>query len=331
VIEWIVIGGIAAALGRGLLKGHKEPAAPLMLPKPTPLSTRANSAEQERQFTAWLAMIEAQVDRTRWIPSGAVDRLAAKHPPPPQAFDLVGFSRRLSAEKAGRPDPYGLRAKLDAHNASFLSRQQLELKAFFDKVEKSPLTDEQVHACICMDDHVLVVAAAGSGKTSTMVAKAGYVLRQGLATPDQILLLAFNRAAADELGERLKERLADFPGIEKVTANTFDGFGLSVIGEVTGKKPPVAKWVSDRKDIDEVIDIAQALGASDPAFKQDWDLFRTVYARDVGSVGERADPEDFDGKRQEQRRAADLQLALLQRRQLRLRARLRTRHGQPAA
>lgn len=297
MIEWIVIGGIAAALGRGLLKGDKEPAAPLMLPKPSPLLTGVNTAEQERRFDAWLAMVEAEVDRTGWIPSGTADRLAVKHPPPARGFDLMGLSRRLAAEKAGRPDPHGLRAKFDAHNTSFRDRQKLELRAFFDTIEKSPLTDEQVDACICMDDNVLVVAAAGSGKTSTMVAKAGYVLRQGLATPDQILLLAFNRDAAAELGERIRERLADFPGIEEVTTKTFDGFGLSVIGEATGQKPRLAQWVSDREDVAEVADIAQALGILDPAFKQDWDLFRTVYARDVGAAGESADPEDFDGRK----------------------------------
>jgi len=296
VLEWIVIGGIAAALGRGLLGGDKQPTASLTPPRANPLSG-INPVEQERKFTAWLTMVEAAVDRTRWIPSGTADRLAKRHPPPPEPFDLVRFSRRLAAEKAGRPDPYGLRAKFAAHNDAFLEQQKVELKAFFDTVEKSPLTDEQVEACICMDDNVLVVAAAGSGKTSTMVAKVGYVLRQRLATPDQILLLAFNREAAAELGERIRERLADFPGIEDVTTKTFDGFGLSVIGEATGQKPRLAHWVSDREDVAEIADIAHCLGASDPSFKHDWDLFRTVYARDVGAAGERADPEDFDGRK----------------------------------
>lgn len=297
MIEWIVIGGIAAALGQGLLKGGKDSKTSWPPPPLNPLPAGSNTAEDERRLAAWHALVETGVDRTRWIPSGTADRLAVKHPPPSLGFDASRLARSLTAQIAGRPDPHGLRAKFDAHNETFLKQQRVELKTFFDTVEKSPLTEEQVHACICMDDNVLVVAAAGSGKTSTMVAKAGYVLRQQLATPDQILLLAFNRDAAEELGERIREQLADFPGIEKVTAKTFDGFGLSVIGEATGEKPRLAQWVSDREDIAEVIDIAQSLGALDAAFQQDWDLFRTVYARDVGNAGERADPEDFDGGR----------------------------------
>lgn len=56
---------------------------------------------------------------------------------------------------------------------------------------------------LCLDNRVLLVAAAGSGKTSTMVAKAGHVLRRGYVAPDRMLLLAFNNDAASELRERL--------------------------------------------------------------------------------------------------------------------------------
>ncbi|MGO7360572.1 UvrD-helicase domain-containing protein [Rhizobium ruizarguesonis] len=47
-----------------------------------------------------------------------------------------------------------------------------------------------------MDQCVQIVAAAGSGKTSTMVSKTGYALLEGLATAHEILLLAFNADAA---------------------------------------------------------------------------------------------------------------------------------------
>src|SRR3546814_1297469 len=61
----------------------------------------------------------------------------------------------------------------------------------------------------------MVVAAAGSGKTSTMVAKTGYALHEGLATPEQILLLAFNRATADEVGTRIAEQLRNVPNVDR--------------------------------------------------------------------------------------------------------------------
>lgn len=299
MLEWVLIAGVGAALVKGLFNGDKDegPVFPAPRSTPSPFGQR-NAADEARQLAAWRERLEAEVDRNRWIASGVVTRLLAQHPPPQLGFDSSRATNILKINAMGRSDAFGLTINFDAHNAAFLEQQKVTLKAFFDSVEKSPLTDEQVEACVCMDDNLLVVAAAGSGKTSTMVAKTGYVLHQGLAQPEQILLLAFNRDAANELGHRIKERLQTFDEIEKVTAKTFDAFGLSVIGKATGEKPSLAPWVSNAgEDIAAVEDIARALSAQDPAFKQDWDLFRTVYGRDVGGLGEQSDPEAFDGAR----------------------------------
>lgn len=299
MLEWIVIGAIGLAVGDGLLKGFKEkkPSLPPPAPKPGP-SAQQLEAERERQRTAWDALFAARFDEAGWIPSGVAKRFIDQHPRPRDATSgLLAIARSAKALQEGRPDPHGPMRRFEVHNQAVLARHKVELQSFFDTVETSPLTDEQIHACVCMDDNVMLVAAAGSGKTSTMVAKTGYVLRQALASPDEILLLAFNRDAADELGQRIRQRLVDVPGVEKVTAKTFDAFGLSVIGKATGKKPSLAPWLEHKgQDVAAVVDIAQALGAEDQAFRRDWDLFRTVYARDLGVVGERADPEAFDGK-----------------------------------
>lgn len=194
-----------------------------------------------------------------------------------------------------------LQKLFDPKNDAHLRFQTLARKPFFDTVEKNALTDEQIHACVCMDDAVMVVAAAGSGKTSTMVAKAGYVLKEGLATPAQILLLAFNRATADEVGERIAQQLRNVPNVDKVQSKTFHAFGIEVIGKATGKKPSLAPWVSPDNpggDVREVGNIIDALCAQDSAFKRSWDLFRTVYGRDVGRWGQRQEPDAYaNGKR----------------------------------
>ena len=49
---------------------------------------------------------------------------------------------------------------------------------FFDIIEKNPLTTEQRKAIITDEESVLVVAGAGTGKTSTIVGKAGYILKK---------------------------------------------------------------------------------------------------------------------------------------------------------
>lgn len=83
-------------------------------------------------------------------------------------------------------------------------RIQLQRRgSFFDRVESNPLTLEQRLGVLRSNDRNLVLAAAGTGKTSVMVAKVLDVIDRGLASPEEILVLAYNRAAAEELRTRL--------------------------------------------------------------------------------------------------------------------------------
>ena len=84
-------------------------------------------------------------------------------------------------------------------NAALTERELTACKDLFDHAERKPLTDEQARAVICFDNRVQVVASAGSGKTSTMVAKAAYAIHRGFVTPKRIVMLAFNKKAAAEL------------------------------------------------------------------------------------------------------------------------------------
>lgn len=166
-------------------------------------------------------------------------------------------------------------------------------KAFLDTVEKSPLTEEQTKAVVCFDSRILLVAAAGSGKTSTMVAKAGYALHKGYFAPESILLLAFNNDAAAELRERLKARLQPL-GLpaERVSAKTFHAFGLEVIGQSTGQKPTVAPWVESGRDLDQLLIIVDDLKDQDPLFRIQWDLFRVVLGQDLPAFGKEQEAPD---------------------------------------
>ena len=86
------------------------------------------------------------------------------------------------------------------------------------------LTLEQRKAIISNEPATIVVASAGSGKTAVVVAKVRYLLESGKAQPDEILLLAFNRAAAEEMRERC-EALVGRP----INAGTFHSVGVSIL------------------------------------------------------------------------------------------------------
>ncbi|MFC5931252.1 UvrD-helicase domain-containing protein [Cryobacterium melibiosiphilum] len=166
-------------------------------------------------------------------------------------------------------------------NQRHLDSETEECRDFFDSVERSPLTPEQIRAVVCFDNRMLVVASAGSGKTSTMVAKAGYALHRNLIAADKILLLAFNAAAAKELQKRTRNRLEPLGlDADQVVARTFHGFGLDVIGQATGKKPSLAPWLEGGGDIAQLGRIVDRLRATDVLFRSEWDFFRAVLARE---------------------------------------------------
>jgi DNA helicase-4 len=193
------------------------------------------------------------------------------------------------------PDVDQLHESARLHSDAFEDYQLVAKRAFFDRVESNPLTEEQARAVICMDDELLVVAAAGSGKSSTIVAKAGYAIEEGLCEPDEILLLAFNNSAAKELRERIAKRLGYLDGYDRIKAMTFHGFGLEVIGRGTGKTPTAAPWLGDPGGDEAYIGhLVDELCGRDRDFAQRFAMFRLVYFKEVGAWDAVDEPEDYD-------------------------------------
>lgn len=181
-------------------------------------------------------------------------------------------------------------------NKQHTDKELVRARSFFESVERRPLSVEQAQAVMCFENRVLLVASAGSGKTSTMVAKAGYALLKGYFAADRMLLLAFNADAAAELRDRIKSRL-DPLGLpyRDVTAKTFHAFGLDVIGAATGKKPSLAPWVESGRDQDALLAMVDQLKDSDLVFRAQWDLFRLVFGQDLPKFGKESEqPEAWD-------------------------------------
>ncbi|MCF8131251.1 MAG: UvrD-helicase domain-containing protein, partial [Deltaproteobacteria bacterium] len=62
---------------------------------------------------------------------------------------------------------------------------------------------EQALAIGAVDRHAQVVARAGSGKTTTIAVRATFMIKHCGIKPNEMLLLAFNRKAAEEMADRL--------------------------------------------------------------------------------------------------------------------------------
>ncbi len=136
--------------------------------------------------------------------------------------------------------PEGYRKR---RNEAFVTKRLDVLTEWFDTLAKHPLTAAQRRAVVINEDHTLVVAAAGTGKTTTLEAKVAYLLSRGLAKPEEILVLAFNRKVANEVAERL-ERSTHGQG---VLASTFHAMGSNIVGQSDGRKAPLSPLAEDTR------------------------------------------------------------------------------------
>ncbi|HEV3226356.1 MAG TPA: ATP-dependent helicase, partial [Acidimicrobiales bacterium] len=89
------------------------------------------------------------------------------------------------------------------------------------------LTDEQRAAVDHDGNHLLIVAGAGSGKTTTLASRLAALVARGVA-PERILLLTFSRRAAAELIRRA-EALAGHDVSRRVWGGTFHAVANRVL------------------------------------------------------------------------------------------------------
>jgi DNA helicase II / ATP-dependent DNA helicase PcrA len=92
------------------------------------------------------------------------------------------------------------------------------------------LTPEQQEAVTHFEGPLLILAAAGSGKTRVITRRIAWLLQQGVR-PGSILAITFTNKAADEMRRRVDE-LA--PG-NRVMIRTFHSFGATMLRQYAGR------------------------------------------------------------------------------------------------
>ena len=92
------------------------------------------------------------------------------------------------------------------------------------------LAPDQRAAATAPPGPVLCVAPAGSGKTTTLVARVCWLVASG-ADPASITAVTFNKRAADELGERLGLALEPLAPAVSPRVRTFHALGREILAE----------------------------------------------------------------------------------------------------
>jgi len=162
-----------------------------------------------------------------------------------------------------------IKEKIEKRNENFIKNEIVTYSDFFNNFNGYPYSKEQQRAIITFEDRNLLIAAAGSGKTATLIGKIGYAVKKGLYQPNEILLLVFNNSVRQEIRDKVKV----LKGIESVWENvhTFHSYGRKILGKV---------------DVEEQMESVMATIVDNLRFRKrnfakDYINFVTVYAKDV--------------------------------------------------
>lgn len=94
----------------------------------------------------------------------------------------------------------------------------------YGKIENNYLDSNQIDSIINNSDNQLVVASAGSGKTTTIIGKVKYLIKTNKALPNEILILSFTSSSSKEMKERIEKEINT-----EIDVYTFHKLGLEII------------------------------------------------------------------------------------------------------
>jgi len=90
------------------------------------------------------------------------------------------------------------------------------------------LNEMQQAAVGCTEGPLLILAGAGSGKTTVLINRIANIIEQGLAQPEEILAITFTNKAANELKDRI-ERMLGSDASQNIWAHTFHAACVKIL------------------------------------------------------------------------------------------------------
>lgn len=170
-------------------------------------------------------------------------------------------------------------SKREQYNNEFVKEKTAENLVFFDSFESHPLSERQREAIVHDEDNNLVIAGAGTGKTTTITGKAAYLISRQNIKPEEILLLAFTKNAAEEIESRINDKI----GV-KLDVNTFHKFGLNIISVVENEKPSLAFGNNETSYLKSIIKSIHNELKCSPAFLAETNYYSIFYNCKIKSL-----------------------------------------------
>lgn len=155
-------------------------------------------------------------------------------------------------------------------NKEFIPIELKSYSSIFEDVDGNSLDIQQRKAVITNEDNNLVIAGAGSGKTSSIIGKVNYILNRYEIIPEKILVVSFTNKSAAELKQRI--------GIEGVRVSTFHKLGKDIIYKTKNVRQRVYESDNLYYDLKSFLNVVVA----DENYKIGFMRFLILYMRHFG-------------------------------------------------
>lgn len=127
-----------------------------------------------------------------------------------------------------------MKSKLEEQNDLLADKKIASFLTDCGKVENKILDNSQMNSIVREYKNQLVIAGAGSGKTTTILGKVKYLLNVCNVKPEEILILSFTKDSSLEVKERIKRETN-----KDITTYTFHKLGLEIIKKSMNKNVDV--------------------------------------------------------------------------------------------
>ncbi|EKT4499457.1 UvrD-helicase domain-containing protein [Flavobacterium psychrophilum] len=139
-----------------------------------------------------------------------------------------------------------LESSIQKRNTEYVIKELKTSDNILSDIEGKSLDAQQRKAVVIDEDNNLIIAGAGSGKTTTIAGKVKYLTERLNVDKSKILLISFTRKSAEEMSDRIRNKMKiDLP------VKTFHKLGLDIIAESTNEKPSI--FSLSPKEITELI------------------------------------------------------------------------------
>lgn len=121
-----------------------------------------------------------------------------------------------------------LKELIEQLNNKYIEKELIQNERYFDTLFEYPLDLEQKKAIIIDEDNNIIIAGAGSGKTSILIGKIKYLIDKKNINPEEILVLSFSKNTVNNLMKRLNKK--------DIKCMTFHKLGLEILNQSSSER-----------------------------------------------------------------------------------------------